>query len=92
MSHCSSGETNFILVNRDKLLDTAFDELKFHSNYRVTLEVQFYDEVSFMCSFPEVMKGVHNLELNHSNQTEEKQTETKFGVLQGAIRITAPSA
>lgn len=36
MSHCSSGETNFILVNRDKLLDTAFDELKFHSNYRAS--------------------------------------------------------
>lgn len=49
VTQCSSGETNFILVNRDKLLDTAFDELKFHSNYRVTLEVQFYDEVSFMC-------------------------------------------
>ena len=50
-----------------------------------------YKKVSFMFAFLEVMKGVHNLELNHSNQTEEKQTETKFGVLQGAIRITAPS-
>jgi len=49
VTQCSSGETNFILVNRDKLLDTAFDELKFHKNYRVTLEVQFYDEVSFIC-------------------------------------------
>lgn len=49
VTQCSSGETNFILVNREKLLDTAFDELKFHKNYRVTLEVQFYDEVSFIC-------------------------------------------
>ena len=51
-----------------------------------------YKKVGFMFAFPEVMKGVHNLELNHSNQTEEKETEMKFGVLQGAIRITAPSA
>ena len=49
VTQCSSGENNFMLVNRDKLLDTAFDELKFHKNYRVTLEVQFYDEVSFIC-------------------------------------------
>ena len=49
VTQCSSGETNFILVNSDKLLDTAFDELKFHKNYRLTLEVQFYDEVSFIC-------------------------------------------
>ena len=51
-----------------------------------------YKKVSFMFAFPEVMKGVHNLELNHSNQTEEKQKETKFGVLQGAISRTALSA
>jgi len=49
VTQCSSGETNFILFNRDKLLDTAFDELKFYKNYRVTLKVQFYDEVSFFC-------------------------------------------
>ena len=49
VTQCSSGDTNFIIVNRDKLLDTAFDELKFHKNYRVTLELQFYDEVSVIC-------------------------------------------
>ena len=49
VTQCSSGETNFILVNRNKLLDTDFDELKFHKNYRVTLELQFYDEVTFIC-------------------------------------------
>ena len=40
VTQCSSGETNFILVNRDKLLDTAFDELKLRKNFRATLEVQ----------------------------------------------------
>ncbi len=40
------GETNFIIVNRNDLLRTAFEEINSISNYRVTLEVQFYDEVS----------------------------------------------
>ena len=46
VTQCSSGETNFILVDRNKSLETAFDELKSHNNYRVTLEVQFYGEVT----------------------------------------------
>ena len=35
VTQCSSGETNFILVDRNKSLETAFDELKSHNNYRV---------------------------------------------------------
>ena len=46
ITQCKSGLTNFILVNRDSILDTAFDELKSYNDYRLTLEVQFYDEVS----------------------------------------------
>ena len=46
ITQCKSGPTNFILVNRDSILDTAFDELKSYNDYRLTLEVQFYDEVS----------------------------------------------
>ena len=39
------GETNFILVDRNNLLNTAFDELKCVFDYFITLEVQFYNEV-----------------------------------------------
>ena len=46
LSVAVGGETNFILVDRNKSLETAFDELKSHNNYRVTLEVQFYGEVT----------------------------------------------
>lgn len=35
VTQCSSRETNFILVDRNKSLETAFDELKSHNNYRV---------------------------------------------------------
>ena len=45
VTQCTEGLTNFILVDRDKLLSTAFEELKSYQEYRVTLEVQFYDEV-----------------------------------------------
>lgn len=40
------GVTNFILVDRDNLLATAFEELTSHDDLRPTLEVQFYGEVS----------------------------------------------
>lgn len=39
------GETNFILVDRLNLLQTAFDEIKSLKDLRLTLEVQFYGEV-----------------------------------------------
>ena len=38
------GETNFILVNRNDLIESAFDEIDSISDIRKTL-VQFYDEV-----------------------------------------------
>ena len=40
-----TGETNFILVNRDDLFDTAFAEINSLTDLRKTLEVQFYNEV-----------------------------------------------
>ena len=43
---CDKGNTNFISVSRDNLLSTAFQEIKELKNYRLTLEVQFYAEVS----------------------------------------------
>ena len=45
VTQCVRGQTNFILVDRDKILSTAFDELQSYDDYRVALEVQFYDEV-----------------------------------------------
>ena len=40
------GDTNFILVDRFKILETALEEVKSLENLRKTLEVQFYGEVS----------------------------------------------
>ena len=40
-----TGETNFILVDRQNLLQTALDEISSLKNFRKTLEVQFYNEV-----------------------------------------------
>ena len=42
---CVSGETNFILVDRDNLLVTGFEEISSIKDLFITLEVQFYDEV-----------------------------------------------
>ena len=39
------GETNYINVDRNNLIETAFEEIQFLDEYRKTLEVQFYGEV-----------------------------------------------
>ena len=41
----NEGETNFILVDRQNILDTSFDEIMCLPEYRKTLQVQFYGEV-----------------------------------------------
>ena len=48
VSECLEGDVNFILVNRYNLLETAFDEIQQIENPRLTLQVQFYGEVSFL--------------------------------------------
>lgn len=40
------GETNFIHVNRQEILQSAFDEISFLENLRLTLEVSFYGELA----------------------------------------------
>ena len=45
----SGGETNFIMVDRHNLMETAFDEIMSLGNYRKTLQVQFCGEVSAVC-------------------------------------------
>ena len=45
----NEGETNFIIVDRQNLLTTALDEIMSLEEYRKTLQVQFYGEVS-VCS------------------------------------------
>ena len=42
------GETNFILVSRENLMEIAFDEIRSLNDLRLTLEVQFYNEVFFL--------------------------------------------
>ena len=44
-SRCEVGITNYILVDRLHLLETAFDEMSDLENMFLTLEVQFYGEV-----------------------------------------------
>lgn len=46
VSESLEGDVNFILVNRYNLLETAFDEVQLIENPRLTLQVQFYGEVS----------------------------------------------
>ena len=46
VSESLEGDVNFILVNRYNLLETAFDEIQLIENPRLTLQVQFYGEVS----------------------------------------------
>ena len=40
-----TGDTNFILVDRNNLITSAFEELKDIKDFSITLEVQFYNEV-----------------------------------------------
>ena len=40
------GEVNFIDVNRQNLLKTAFDEIEYIENFQLTLQVTFYGEVA----------------------------------------------
>ncbi|VDI17898.1 Hypothetical predicted protein, partial [Mytilus galloprovincialis] len=40
----NDGETNFILVDRDTLLQSAFEEIPALTDLRLTLQVQFYEE------------------------------------------------
>ena len=43
---CLEGDTNFIVVDRENLLSTAFSEIKCLENLFITLEVQFDEEVN----------------------------------------------
>ena len=40
------GETNFIAVDRDNILETTFDELKAIQDPRITFQVEFYGEMA----------------------------------------------
>lgn len=45
-TQCDEGDTNFIIVDRNNILETGFEEVNSISNLQKTLEVQFYDEVN----------------------------------------------
>ena len=47
VSRCEGGATSYILIDRQQLLETAFDEIPALENKFLTLEVQFYGEVCF---------------------------------------------
>ena len=57
----TEGLTNQIFVDRSNLLETGFDEIEALDNKQITLEVQFYNEVTvkvsityfFIIFFPE---------------------------------------
>ena len=44
----TEGATNYILVDRGDILSTAFDEIKEIEDLQMTLQVQFYNEVSYI--------------------------------------------
>ena len=44
-SQCIDGETNFIMIDRSNLLNTATEEIQHLENKFLTLEVQFFTEV-----------------------------------------------
>ncbi|CAC5363783.1 unnamed protein product [Mytilus coruscus] len=44
VTQCAEGDTNFILIDRFSLLQTAMDEIGSLSDFRLTLEIQFYNE------------------------------------------------
>lgn len=46
VSESLKGDFNFILVNRNNLLETTFDEIQLIKNPRLTLQVQFYGKVT----------------------------------------------
>ena len=48
ISEANEGATNYILVDRSNILQTAFDEISSLEDLRKTLEVNFYNEVSFV--------------------------------------------
>ena len=45
------GETNFIMVDRQNLSQTALDEISSLQDFQKTLEVQFYNDVMFFFQF-----------------------------------------
>lgn len=47
-SQLLQGPTNFIIVDRENILETAFEEISCIADLRTTLEVQFYEEVIYL--------------------------------------------
>ena len=43
VAECEEGATSWIMVDRQKLLKTGFDEIQLLPNKFLTLEVQFYE-------------------------------------------------
>ena len=50
-SEVIEGETNFILIDRNQVLESALEEISGITNLRTCLEVQFYGEASCMNTF-----------------------------------------
>ena len=50
-SEVIEGETNFILIDRNRVLESALEEISGITNLRTCLEVQFYGEVSCINTF-----------------------------------------
>ena len=48
--NCPEGLTNFVMIDRQNLLRTAFEEIQSLENKLITLGVQFYNEVSLYFS------------------------------------------
>ena len=72
-----AGETNFIMVDRQNLLQTALDEVSCLKDFRKTLEVQFYDEVMLSSCFCKT--SLYSKSLWPYARVDKKISEQKVG-------------
>ena len=59
VGECEMGDTSYILVDRNEILETSFEEIEAISNRFLTSEVQFYGEVSYRnrCAVMQTCRG-----------------------------------
>ncbi|KAJ8313279.1 hypothetical protein KUTeg_009168 [Tegillarca granosa] len=65
ITSCTDGDTNFILIDRNNVLSTGFDEVRSLDDPRKTLEVQFYGEISKLHSSFHFIQYLNHLRIQY---------------------------
>ncbi|XP_070549505.1 uncharacterized protein [Ptychodera flava] len=92
------GETNFIMVNRSKILSTALDEICLIDNPRLTLEVEFYGEEARDLGGPRkeffnvVLREIHAKYFENGLKQHLKEDYKTVGIIMACKEITAFAA